>query len=89
VLLTTKLVEERMAIKPTVQAGCSSFEQFVRAHETAVFTFCVRMVDDTGMAETIAQKSFLDTSPRFPDLSLADVLVAACKYCRRQLQYER
>lgn len=61
------------------------FHQFVKVHETAVFTFCYRMLSNTGLAESAAETAFLDTCPRFPAVSLVDVLAAARGRCREVL----
>jgi DNA-directed RNA polymerase specialized sigma24 family protein len=65
----------------------ASFQQFVKVHETAVFTFCYRMLSNTSLAETAAETAFLDACPRFPAVSLVDVLAAARNRCREVLQH--
>ncbi len=65
----------------------ASFQQFVRAYETAVFTFCYRMLGSSRTAEAVAETAFLDTCPRFPAVSLVDVLAAAVARCREQGRY--
>ena len=66
---------------------CASFQQFVKAYETAVFTFCYRMLGNNGIAESAAEKAFLDICPRFPAVSQVDVLTTAAVRCREQLRY--
>jgi DNA-directed RNA polymerase specialized sigma24 family protein len=65
----------------------ASFQQFVKAQETAVYTFCFRMVGSSRLAENVAQKAFLDVCACFPAVSLGDVLKAARHRCREQLQH--
>lgn len=67
-------------------AACISFQQFVQLHETAVYTFCYRMLGSRHPAESAAECAFLDTCPRFPAVSLVDVLTAAVLRCREQLR---
>jgi DNA-directed RNA polymerase specialized sigma24 family protein len=63
-----------------------SFQQFVKAQETAVYTFCFRLLGNACLAEQAAQTAFLDVCSRFPDISLADVLIAARRRCGEQSQ---
>lgn len=86
-LLALSPAAESTGIESSVRAVCSSFQQFVLAHETAVFTFCYRMLGSSGAAESVAETAFLDTCPRFPAVSLMDVLAAAAVRCREQLRY--
>ncbi|MCL4262894.1 MAG: hypothetical protein KJ069_06750 [Anaerolineae bacterium] len=82
--LTTEPAKERIAIEPSDEADCSSFEQFVREHETAVFTFCFRMLGDTAVAEYAASAAFQAVYLHFPAVSLLDVLAAARRCCQMQ-----
>jgi DNA-directed RNA polymerase specialized sigma24 family protein len=75
------LAKERMQIEPGVPAGCASFEQFVRLHETAVFTFCYRMMGDMAVVDCVAAAAFRHVYHRFPAVSLLDVLAAARPRC--------
>lgn len=88
-LLTTDLAKERMQIEPGVPAGCASFEQFVRLYETAVFTFCYRMLADTAAADCVAAMAFQQVYPYFPAVSLLDVLAVARRRCLAQWQASR
>jgi DNA-directed RNA polymerase specialized sigma24 family protein len=82
-----------LTLHPTVESVESealiraSFQQFVKVHETAVFTFCYRMLGNNRTAESVAETAFLDTCPCFPAVSLVDVLAAAVVRCREQLRY--
>ena len=88
-LWTTDLAEEQILNEPTVQAGCCSFEQFVQMHETAVFTFCFRMLGDMAVADCVAAAAFQHVYPHFPAVSLLDVLTAARPRCLAQWQVSR
>ena len=66
----------------------NSFQQFVKAHETAVFTFCFRMLSNTKLAEHAAARAFQDVAANFPRVSLLNVLALACRHCRKQLRQE-
>jgi DNA-directed RNA polymerase specialized sigma24 family protein len=88
VLLSLSPAAELTEIEPSVRIDCSSFQQFVLTHETAVFTFCYRMLGSAGMAETAAETAFLDACPHFPAVSLVDVLAAARGRCREVLQHQ-
>jgi len=83
VVLSLHSAEESVIGEPTIWA---SFQQFVEVHETAVFTFCFRMLGSGRKAESVAETAFLDTCPRFPAVSLVDVLAAAAIRCRQQLR---
>jgi len=82
VVLPLHPAEETVIGEATI---CASFQQFVKVHETAVFTFCYRMLGSCRTAESVAETAFLDTCPRFPAVSLVDVLAAAASRCREQL----
>ncbi len=86
-LLTSNPKEDPLATELSAQVIGTSFEQFVKLHETAVFTFCYRMLGSTRTAEDMAETAFLDVCPRFPAVSLVDVLVAARGRCRIQLRF--
>ena len=66
----------------------NSFQQFVKAHETAVFTFCFRMLGNNKLAENTAARAFRDEYTHFPHISLLTVLAAASHHCRRQLHHD-
>ncbi len=66
-----------------------TFEQFVTAHQTAVFTFCFRMLGNNKLAECAAAKAFQDVYPRFPNIILIHVLTAACCRCRQQMRHHQ
>ncbi|MBK8987290.1 MAG: sigma-70 family RNA polymerase sigma factor [Chloroflexi bacterium] len=85
-LLTQDLTMTRVENEPPVRAKCSSFSQFVQMHETAVFTFCYRILANGRVAEMVAETAFLDASAHFPDVSLINVLATARRRCRDQLQ---
>lgn len=71
---------------PPVDCILADFQQFVQRHETAVFTFCYRMLGNTVMADCVAATAFQNVYAHFPTVSLVDVLVVARRYCRHQLQ---
>ncbi len=73
-----------MQIESGLQTGSASFEQFVQAHETAVFTFCYRMLADTTAADCVAAMAFQHVYPHFPAVSVLDVLAAAHRRCLAQ-----
>ena len=75
---------ESVAVEPPLLAF-STFPQFVMAHQTAVFTFCFRMLGNDRLAEWSAAKAFRDVYPRFPNITLIHVLTAACHRCRQRL----
>jgi DNA-directed RNA polymerase specialized sigma24 family protein len=89
VLLTSDRAGERKQIESGLQADCASFEQFVQAHETAVFTFCYRMLGDMAVAECAAAAVFQQVYPHFPVVSLLDVLAAAHRRCLALWQASR
>lgn len=64
----------------------ASFHKFVKAQETAVYTFCFRLLGNPHLAESAAQNAFLDVCSPFPAVSLVDVLVAARRRCHEQLE---
>ena len=80
-LFTPNPTMTHVPMESPVVVDKASFQQFVRARETAVYTFCYRTVGNAHLAETIAQKAFLDVCSRFPAVSLADVLGAARCRC--------
>lgn len=88
-LLTLSPVVDPTGIELPTHVNGSSFQQFVQIHETAVYTFCYRMLSRAEAAETVAEKAFLDVCPQFPDVSLIDVLSAARCRCREQLLHGR
>jgi DNA-directed RNA polymerase specialized sigma24 family protein len=69
-----------------MQFNGSSFSQFVTAYDTAVYSYCYRMLGSAGAAEAAAETAFLDAYSLFPAVSLPQVLAAARCRCRRQLQ---
>ncbi|MCB8985868.1 MAG: hypothetical protein H6659_18715 [Ardenticatenaceae bacterium] len=66
------------------QVPCKSFRQFVEMHETAVFTFCYRLLGSAAVAEDVAEAAFEEVYARFPAVSLVDVLAAARRRCRQR-----
>lgn len=85
-VLTYSSANRDPRVERPLSAGSNSFRQFIEAHETAVFTFCFRMLGRTETAEAVAETAFLDICPCFPTISLVDVLAAAANRCREQLR---
>lgn len=83
-LFTHNPTVAHLSVSP-VLVDKASFHKFVKAQETAVYTFCFRLLGNPHLAESAAQRAFLDVCSHFPAISLADVLVAARRRCREQL----
>lgn len=71
------------------RAICGSFREFVQVYETAVFTFCYRLLGDAATAECVAAAAFQEIHAHFPAVSLVDVLAAARRCCLVQQQTGR
>lgn len=81
------LAVESLTMEPSA-AEFLTFQQFVSAHETAVFTFCFRMVGSNTLADCLAAKAFRDAYAHFPCVSLLTVLTSAAVHCRKHLPHD-
>ena len=87
--LTLCLVNPDPVVNRPERAVYESFREFVQVYETAVFTFCYRLLGDAATAECVAAAAFQEIHARFPAVSLVDVLGAARRCCLKQRQTGR
>ncbi|MCA9974057.1 MAG: sigma-70 family RNA polymerase sigma factor [Anaerolineales bacterium] len=60
--------------------------QFIDGHETAVYTFCHRMIGDPALAETLAQAALVQAWHSCPHGDQPAVLGVAWRLCREMAE---